>query len=237
MAVFNGFWHGETMPPHVRTCISSFIDHGHAYHLYCYRQYDAIDGVRFEDANEIYPEDEIFYYRNEDGSRGSIAAFSNLFRYKLLSMKGDWWVDTDVYCLSDVVPPGETFFGWEDKNKICTAILKFPAGHPILGDLLEQSLAAGRDLYWGQTGPSLLTKIIQERSVTHLSYPPHYAYPVDWRDYRRLVRQDDCAEIETRVAGLPFLHLWNEMFRRDPANDLDAPEAGSFWDKRLKRRE
>ena len=30
---------------------------------------------------------------------GSLAAFSNLFRYKLLLERGGWWVDTDVICL------------------------------------------------------------------------------------------------------------------------------------------
>ena len=37
---------------------------------------------------------------------GSVAGFSNLFRYELLRRDGGWWVDTDVLCLAAELADG-----------------------------------------------------------------------------------------------------------------------------------
>ncbi|KAA0019005.1 hypothetical protein F0A16_06510 [Salinicola corii] len=238
MAVFQSFWHGEELPEFVKIAINSFLAHGHEYHLYSYREFEIPAGAIGIDAREILEESEIFYYRNEDGSRGSIAAFADLFRYELLSRVGGWWVDADVLCRCrpGVLPPGELFFGWEDEERICNAILKFPIGHPILEELKEKCRAAGTDaLEWGQVGPYLLTAIAKGHSITHLAYPPAYAYPVHWREYQYYVRRADTKQVQHKLRGTPFVHLWQEMFRNDETLSLEVPEEGSFWMRMSKR--
>ena len=109
-------------------CVKSFIDHGHEYDLYSYDSVAVPDGVRVLDANEILPRSEIFFYRQGD-AKGSVAAFANMFRYRLLMLRGGWWVDTDVLCLSSKAPEGEIFIERESEDLICNAVTKFPAGH------------------------------------------------------------------------------------------------------------
>src|SRR5436309_1671397 len=126
MPKFQSFWFGEYLPPYQLLAMKSFVDFGHEYVLYSYRKFDVPAGVELRDGNEILPEACVFFYgeRAEVG-RGSISAFSNVFRYHLLHQMGGWWVDADVVCLSEIVPSSEIFMGWEYEDLIGTAILKF----------------------------------------------------------------------------------------------------------------
>ena len=75
--------------------MKSFLHNNHNYHLYTYGDIGNIpEGVLVKDANKILPEKDIFRYQN-----GSVSAFSNVFRYKMLFEKGGYWVDTDLVCL------------------------------------------------------------------------------------------------------------------------------------------
>ena len=79
--------------------MSSFIKNGHEYHLYTYNDVVNVpDNVIIKDGNEILSKEKIFSYQSGEG-RGSFSAFSNFFRYKLLSERGGWWADTDMICL------------------------------------------------------------------------------------------------------------------------------------------
>src|SRR4051812_10885773 len=93
LPVINGLWIGQ-LSPLEQLCIRSFIVQGHPYHLYTYDALDNVPaGVTLQDAGQILPKSLIF--RNQLGKgKGSVAAFSDLFRYKLLLERGGWWVDT-----------------------------------------------------------------------------------------------------------------------------------------------
>jgi hypothetical protein len=90
MEIFQSFWHGGALPPFAIYCIDSFVKGGQAFHLYTYDDVDVPVGVIRKDARDIFPEDRIFYFKNENDPNGSIACFSDLFRYKLLKEKGHW---------------------------------------------------------------------------------------------------------------------------------------------------
>jgi hypothetical protein len=230
MEIVQSFWHGDALPRHLMICMKSFLRHGHQFHLYAYREYPVPAGVVLKNAAEILPECEVFHYIYADGSDGGVAAFADLFRYELLLKLGNWWVDTDVLCLSDTLPPGDYFFGWEQKDQICNAILKLPPESELARQLAEGARAAGKkDLLWGQIGPALVTQTAKDLSMSYLSYPPHFAYPIHWSDYKKILFKSECASIKKSVAGAPFLHLWNQMFRLDPSHNIMQPEEGSFW--------
>jgi len=237
MAIFQSFWHGGALPLFARHCIDSFVRAGHDYHLYTYDEIDTPAGVDRRDAGEILPKDRIFYYKNEDGSNRSIACFANLFRYKLLRQKGNWWVDTDVFYLGGRIPQSELYFGWQDDKLICNAILKFSAGHPVLAEIERQCEAAGTILTWGQTGPHLCTDVISNSSVRRLVYPQPFAYPVGWKDHEAIVKQISAAPTRAAIENLPFLHIWHEMFRRKNPDALNNPETGSVWRELMTRPE
>ena len=79
-----------------RLAVESFLRNGHSFHLYVYDDVDGVPkGAVLKDANEIIPRAEVF--RNVQDK--TYAAFSDIFRYKLLAERGGYWVDTDVVCL------------------------------------------------------------------------------------------------------------------------------------------
>src|SRR4029079_12850745 len=55
-------WHGDNLPPYQRLAMKSFVDCGHDYHLFSYRKFDVPAGVRWRDANEVLPEERVFFY-------------------------------------------------------------------------------------------------------------------------------------------------------------------------------
>src|SRR5262245_15998828 len=92
LPIVNALWIGQ-LSPLERLCLSSFFAQGHSVHLYTY---DAIEkvpqGVTLRDAATVLPSSQVFRNRLGKG-KGSLAAFSDLFRYKLLLDEGGWWVD------------------------------------------------------------------------------------------------------------------------------------------------
>src|SRR4030095_1161151 len=78
-------WIGAELSNMERTSIQSFLDHGHQYHLYAYQDVANVPaGAVLKDGNEIFPASLIFQYSD----RKTYAAFSNVFRYKLLLERG-----------------------------------------------------------------------------------------------------------------------------------------------------
>ncbi len=224
---FQSFWLGAAIPHNQRLCMTSFIDHGHAFDLYSYDKPPVPAGVRLCDASEILPRTEVFFYRRGD-SLGSVAGFTNMFRYRLLLLRGGWWVDTDVVCLSPQVP-GETLcLEREDDTPVANAIVKFPQGHAFVGALYEACRAAGQDIVFGQTGPALITAMAKQHGLWDQAGPPSRAYPVHYDDafLPVTVSGRDATRQKTRDAA--FLHLWNEIFRRAGSMALHNPPNGSF---------
>src|ERR1041385_3961243 len=97
-------WIGPRLSAMERACLASFLRHGHEVHLYTYNDVDGVPpGVIVRDGSEILPPERIFSYREHD----TVSGFSNFFRYKLLSERGGWWVDTDVICLEPFTFDGD----------------------------------------------------------------------------------------------------------------------------------
>ena len=71
-------WVGGELPLMSVLCIKSFLDHGHTFQLFTYRNYDNIPaGTLVRDARDILPEEAIFH-----DSHNSLAPFSDWFRMK-----------------------------------------------------------------------------------------------------------------------------------------------------------
>ena len=100
----NGLWIGDELSPLELLCIKSYLDNGHSFHLWSYQSFQlpSWPGLTAKDANEILPEKFVFRYKNGNAfghGKGSLAGFSDIFRYKLLWEKGGWWTDMDITCL------------------------------------------------------------------------------------------------------------------------------------------
>ena len=94
MNIISSLWIGSKLTRLEIYCIKSFLKLGYDFHLYVYSHIDNIpDGTIIMNANEIIDEDDIFFLN------GSLATFSDLFRYKLLYEVGGIWTDLDMIAL------------------------------------------------------------------------------------------------------------------------------------------
>jgi hypothetical protein len=223
------FWHGGGLPPHCWLSLTSFVDHGHAVTLYSYDEMRVPPGVKNADAAEILPKSAIFY-QNGGHIVGSISAFTDLFRFKLLLERGGWWVDTDVLCLRPDLPDQPVAFGWESNDRVIgTAALKLPRQHWFAERLYASALdivrsrGGGAEVRWAEIGPVLLTRLVRECGLAASVEPQRRFFPLGWRDYQLVVLPEEHEAILARTRESAFVHLWSEMFRRQRLDPAAAP--------------
>jgi len=241
-------WIGERLGMVERACLRSVTRQGHSVTLYCYAGPANIpEGVEVADAASILPESAIVRHKS-----GSVAPFSDWFRYELLRRGLGTWVDTDIYLLKPIDEDRPHLFGEERRGVINNAVLRLPPDSPVLDELLTpfahttppwlaprhriatglRRLLTGRiaigEMPWGTTGPAALTAAARKFGLSTEALPAAVFYPVPWEKAEWILdpsqRLDDVVSDET--VGL---HLWNECIRG--IKERPAPE-GSFL-KRL----
>jgi hypothetical protein len=206
----------------------SFLDHGHGFDLYTFDSSIIVPpGVRVCDASDLISAENLFVYDTEYG-KGSPAAFTNLFRYKLLVEKGGWWVDTDVVCLSEEIPTFREFFAWQAPDRINGAILFFEPSHPLMVRCLEDAMKMGSQITWGKAGPLLLTRVLQEFGYAHRALPSSVCYPVPWQEALDTLRPSESARLSERTESSIFVHLWNSILQRNGVQKSNLPPERSM---------
>lgn len=226
--IVQSFWFGD-LSPYERMCIQSFLDHGHRFQLYAYDDRLAVPrGTELLDAGRIYPRQRLFTY--PDGpKKGSVSAFANQFRWKLLYERGGWWVDTDVVCLRPDLPGTDLFFAWEDDQRINNAIMRFPARHIAMARCLTYAEQLGpRISWWGQTGPRALTTNLIALALQGHAAPTPLVYPVHHREALAFFDPRLTAELAARTRDAYFVHLWNEVLRQSGIDKSLPPPPGSY---------
>lgn len=227
MTLVSGLWIGGSLSPLERACIESFLRHGHRFDLYSYNPIEgAPDGCRIVSAASIVPRERIFLHAAGEG-QGSIAGFSDLFRYELLLRQGGWWVDLDVFCLSGALPEQEIVIARQGPTVVNGAVLRFPPGHPLMAAARAACEAKASDCMWGELGPDLLTRLVGELGLQSTVLPPAAFYPVDWRHYWAVLDPRRATDVWQRMQGAVCLHLWNEMLRRIQLDKAVLPPQGS----------
>jgi hypothetical protein len=231
MADFFSFWYQGKLTPIEQLCLTSFISKGHKLDLYSYDTVEVPKGVVLKDASEIFPKDQVFFYKRGPGS-GSISAFSNVFRYKVLYERGGWWTDTDVICLSENVPHQEICFAYEEADLINGALLKIPARHKFAEVLLREAQNKGTDFLWGECGPELITETVNSLSLQEDALPKRAFYPIHYTNALDVLLPDRFDAVSDATSGSYFIHLWNEIFRQTGILKTAAPPVGSYlWEK------
>lgn len=230
--IIQGLWVGRPLSSIERLSITSFLRHGHEYHLYCYADVGEVPpGAVVRPGEEILPASEIFCYQQEKG-RGSFAAFSNLFRYKLLLERGGWWADMDVVCLRPFDFAMPAMFASETTRqaaKLATAVIKLPRGHAIAARCYELAAAADRRLMrWGETGPQLLTRVVAESGFRDPIVEPEVFCPVPWWQWKTLLDADARPALSFLTDKSYAVHLWHEMWRRANATTFALPRTSLY---------
>ncbi len=223
---FCSFWYGAALSPLEQLCIESFLAHGHHFTLYAYHDVAGVPfGCQILDAGAILPESEVFYYSDEVGL-GSVAAFANLFRMKLLHDRGGWWVDTDVYCLGTPIPAGDYVFAVQYDESINNGVLRFPQGHALLSEAIDRLRQLGVPVRWGQGGPELLTELLRKHGLTARALPPGSFYAI--RDTGMFFDPSRADEVERLLSSSVFVHFWNQMIRQAGIDKNIPPPVGSY---------
>ena len=233
-------WIGETVGPVERACMRSVLRQGHHLALYCYRVPSGIPpGVQLADASAILPPASVFRHRS-----GSIAPFSDWFRYELQKRGLGTWVDTDMYLLRPLDESGAYLFGEERPGIINNAVLRLPPDSPIIGELLKlfrpagaqprallselrdrlsgrMNIRAGR---WGTTGRVALTAAVNKFALASHALPASAFYPVPWQRADWII--DRQIHLEDLLGESTIgVHLWNQLIKG--IKNRPAPE-GSF---------
>lgn len=227
-AVVQSLWYGPALTPYEQLSIRSFLDCGHRYRLFTYRSdLEVPEGCEVADAAEILPEERVFFYKAGEG-KGSVSAFSNLFRYKLLFERGGWWMDTDVICQTRRLPGGRYVFGRQSASESNSAILKCPVRSQVMRRCLEIAAEIGDNAVWGEAGPKLVSRLVAEERLGRFAKAGEAFYPYEWQDATRALDPRHTLWLTAVCANATFVHLWNEMLRRAGVDKTAPPPAGSY---------
>ena len=213
--IVQSLWIGSRLSVMEQLSIRSFVANGHPFHLYAYRPLaDVPDGATVFPASEILPESEIFCYQARGFGRGSVAAFANMFRYKLLLERGGWWSDLDSVCMKPLDFADEHLTGCERGAdgglQANVGMLKMPVGSPLMRHCWDACQHVDRSrLAYGDTGPRLMNDAVQLNLVPIRIVAPEVFYPIHhWQAWSLIQSSElphDCYAI----------HLWNSKWRHD----------------------
>lgn len=226
--IVQGLWIGSRLSALEQLSISSFLAHGHIYHLYAYEPLDNVpEGTVVKDANEILPAGRIFRYPNG----GSFAGFSDFFRFKLLLERGNWWVDTDMVCLRPFDFPDPIVICSDRSQNGCrsisTGVLKFPAGSAAMATATRIcDLKDPASLVYCEIGPDLIKWLVPRFSLEPFVQEPEVFCPIPWHERASLAKPGGQPPV-----GAYALHLWNEALGADRFDKDGRYPAGSLYER------
>ncbi len=207
---FASCWIGQRLLPIANAAINSFKAHGHQYTLYAYGAVaDVPPFVRCEDAEDLSPQKDIHV------AHGGFETAADKLAYRFLAKYGGWFVDNDVVCNADEVPDCPIAFAQERPGIINNAVLKFPAGHGAVRDLLDYVATVDpATSIWGSTGPLALSRVFRNRrDLIPYQLPTAAIYPLHWTEAPKLLFPEFEREVLERTAASPFIHLWGSTIR------------------------
>jgi len=185
------------------------------------------EGCTLADAAEILAREEVFLH-DEPLHAGSVAGFSDLFRYVLLDLHGGWWADADVICLSASIPDAVYAFAEQEEGLYNGAVLRAPAGSSLLRTARERADRVGGDAAYFSIGPRLLTELVGELGLEDGAWDAELVYPIGWREALDVLDPGRTAALEERSSRSLFFHLWNEVLRMHNVLKTVRPPTGSF---------
>ena len=230
----NFFWYGFPLSLYNMACLTSFVRQGFEVMLHSFdRTVKVPEGVTVVDARALGDPDEI-WNRVQGGQKGSLASFSNIFRYRLLARSPGWWFDTDLVCLvpatafADLAKtcPGITV-GWESEGRLNGAVMGI-TDPEIARDLERMAVEKGGVVPWGSIGPGLITEYLDAHRERFQILDRRAFYPLSYTEVDRFFDPDQANACEEAARNSLCLHLWNEIITRmDIPKDILPPQ-GSF---------
>lgn len=215
--IINGLWIGNSLSALELLTLKSFIDNGHEFRLWTYSPIETKlpPEVILMDANTILPETRIFRYKNADQfghGKGSLAGFSDIFRYKLLLEHGGWWSDMDVTCLKAFDFQEPYFFRTHHDLPVVGNIMKCPRGSALMQYCFER---ATREVDENNRDWHLPIQILND-GIALMGLSQHIrniTNPESWYENRKMIIQKTDIPREWYA-----IHWINEEWRRNGIN-------------------
>jgi len=211
--IMQGLWVGNSLSEMEQLSIKSFLANGHMFHLYTYGKCEGVPaGCQVKDANEIMPKESISQYV-------SLANFSDAFRWRLLSMRGCWWVDVDTICLKHYDFKEDYVFGSEVMSDGTSLVDASPIKAPQDSEFLKRAILSceTQDTLHPKgklnngtiaLGPELVDTLTRELRLTKYIHPPCVFNPVLCQDVKELINPDAKVDISNSYA----VHLWHSQW-------------------------
>jgi hypothetical protein len=237
---FGAFWHGP-LNALTFSCMASFAHAGACLRVYSFdAKLELPPGVELADAREICP-DETLVGRYFSRGKPSLAAFSDLFRYRMVRETGRCWVDCDFVCLArpDIAGDAIVFGRQSDafgQNLIASGLLKLPRFDPRLDELVAAAhRGVDTDLEWAAIGPFLLTEVALKHGLDAHARDFRHFYAIEPENFRKPFLPEFRDEVAAAVSGSSLLHLWNELIARCGYDYQACPPVGSFLHETFQR--
>lgn len=225
----SSLWIGNQLGQFEKLSLSSFVRRGYDVTLYSYepKNFEAPEGVKLENADQILPKEMVFENRSRPGT---FAGFSNIFRYRLLQLKDTTWCDSDVLAGPQALPDSPYLFGWESKKFINGAVLRAPKNSQLLAFYYREATSVPpEEIQWGQIGPRLVSAGVRKYRLSKLAQPIREFYPIAYYEVWKLFDPTQTEWVLAKTANSSAIHLWNEVFRNLPVKHQKPPE-GSYMD-------
>jgi mannosyltransferase OCH1-like enzyme len=246
--VVQSMWHGHELTDMEKLSISSFLYHGHDYHLFVYENLDVPEGVILKDANEIISQKKVF---QDFKLKGSFANFSDVFRYKLLLEQGGYWVDTDVICIkpldfpnnyvvaSEKIEKGsdeEARFGKSIPNG---CVIKAPMGSDMIDYCYYKSKRISQRNYdWWELGPPLLHEATNKFDLSEHICSPNLFNPISWWEWKDIIEYNFLIKLKLKfrfIQDVYAIHLWSSMWKREKKDKNNNYHPNCLYEKLKKK--
>ena len=230
-------WVGKRLRWIEELSMLSYLRNGWRYQLYTYDDIENIpDGVEVMDANSILSEDTVFREGSKSGiHKGSLGAFSDLFRYALLAKRGGLYSDTDVINLRKFEPEGAKFISTELSDAGIVgpngALMAAPSKDALQVAAFEiaQKTCESGDISFAKIGPVLLAELIASgRYPNYKLLPVEFMNPISWMNTGRLLDQFDEFIQLAWLKKAHNIHVYTETWRLIGLDLKTSPKDNSF---------
>lgn len=221
LPIIQQLWVGSKLSYIEQLSMRSFIACGHKLHLYSYDSDLTVPpGVELKDARQVLPESDVFAHSARAGrSRGSLAGFADLFRWKLLHDKGGAWADSDLVCLrplrvSRLVATELSRTAGVVTPAITNCFFSADPGEPEFLNAFERARRADHaDLLWGEIGTHAMAEMVAGQGWGDRLADPSDFCPIP--SFRMIDAMDGHLDVEeiVRSTGCRAVHLYNEVLR------------------------
>ena len=245
MEIANFFWHGE-MSNLEKNCIKSFIRNGFKVKLWSYNGL-IVDGAESCNANLIL--DETYITNNKIKQKHSfisvekcnMAAFSDIFRFTVISKYGGWWFDTDCFCLKNVneytkIKSNHDLVSfYEEKDFIACGVFYLKKDTIISNLIIEEfnqlvEIEKEKVSEWATFGPKFFTDFINKYNLLSGVFDKSFCYSIHWEEVDLMLYPQHLENAIDKTKDSLLTHVWTPTFTEKQI-DKNNPINGSFLHK------